>query len=334
MSTMNLVWWVLGFIGLGGSAVCSGLEVGMYSVNRVRLQVRARLSESASGIAILRHELEQPARVLTALLISNNAFNYLGTLAITALLSTQGFSDTMMIVLQAVILTPIILIFGEAIPKELFRGHADSLMPRFTRVLLVGRLILTGLLVLPAIVWIARGIARVVGVDPQSAVGSGRERMADLLKYGSSRLSNEQVSLIDRALEFENTTVRDQMVAITPAETIQIGWSRERAARSVAGRGLRWVPVVGENNRVVGLVSVLDLHRAGAQTIGELMQEPVRLSGRLAVRRGLEELARAGSPVGLVEIGNRDVGLVTIRDLVEPLMGSITRSNGIETMGA
>jgi len=325
MSTMTLIWWVLGFAGLAGSAICSGLEVGLYSVNRVRLQVRARLSESASGIAILRHELEHPARVLTALLISNNAFNYLGTLAITALLSTQGFSDTMMILLQAVILTPIILIFGEAIPKELFRGHADSLMPRFTRVLLVGRLILTGLLLLPAILWIARVIARMVGVDPQSAVGSGRERMADLLKYGSAHLSNEQVSLIDRALEFENTAVRDQMVAITPAETVQLGWSRERAARSVAGRGLRWVPVVGEDHRIVGLISVLDLHRAGPQTIAELMQEPVRLSGKRAVRRGLEELARAGKPVGLVEIRGRDVGLVTIRDLVEPLMGSIAR---------
>lgn len=325
MSTMTILWWVLGFVGLGGSAVCSGLEVGLYSVNRVRLQVRARLSESASSIAILRHELEQPARVLTALLISNNAFNYLGTLAITALLSTQGFSDTMMILLQAVILTPIILIFGEAIPKELFRGHADSLMPRFTRVLLVGRLLLTGLLVLPVVLWVARSVARAVGVDPQSAVGSGRERMAELLKYGSSSLSNEQVSLIDRALEFEGTRVRDQMVAIIPSETVPIAWSCARAARSLAGRGIRWVPVVGEDHQVVGVISVLDLHRSGPSAIAELMQPPVRIAGAKPVRQGLEELSRAGTPVGLVEIGGRDVGLVTIRDLVEPLVGAFAR---------
>lgn len=325
MSAMTILWWVLGFVGLGGSAVCSGLEVGLYSVNRVRLQVRARLSQTASSVAILRHELEQPARVLTALLISNNAFNYLGTLAITALLSTQGFSDTTMILLQAVILTPIILIFGEAIPKELFRGHADTLMPRFTRVLLAGRLLLTALLLLPAILWIARGVARMVGVDPKSAVGSGRERMAELLKYGSASLSNEQVSLIDRALEFEGTRVRDQMVAIIPSETVPVGWSRQRAARAVAGRGIRWVPVVGGDQKIVGVISVLDLHRSGSGTIGDLMQEPVRIAGGQPVRRGLEELSRAGTPVGLVEVRGRDVGLVTIRDLVEPLMGTFAR---------
>jgi CBS domain containing-hemolysin-like protein len=324
MSTM-ILWWLLGFVGLAGSAMCSGLEVGLYSVNRVRLQVRARLSESASIIEILRRELEHPARMLTALLISNNVFNYLGTLAITALLSTQGFSDTTMILLQAVILTPIILIFGEAIPKELFRGHADTLMPRFTRVLLAGRLLLTALLVLPAILWIARHVARLVGVDPQSAVGSGRERMAELLKYGSAKLSNEQVSLIDRALEFESTRVRDQMVAIIPSETVPIGWTRERAAKSVAGRGIRWVPVLGSDHKIVGLISVLDLHRSGSESIEDLMQSPVRISGNKPVRRGLEELGRAGTPVGLVEIKGRDAGLVTIRDLVEPLMGAFAR---------
>lgn len=323
--SMMILWWALGFLGLAGSAVCSGLEVGLYSVNRVRLQVRARLSESAAGIEILRRELEQPARMLTALLISNNVFNYLGTLAITALLSTQGFSDTMMILLQAVILTPIILIFGEAIPKELFRGHADTLMPRFTRVLLVGRLLLTVLLVLPAILWIARRVARLVGVDPQSAVGSGRERMAELLKYGSAKLSNEQVSLIDRALEFESTRVRDQMVAIIPSETVPIGWARERAAKSVAGRGIRWVPVLGSDHTIVGLISVLDLHRSGSESIEDLMQSPTRISGSQPVRRGLEELSRAGTPVGLVQIRGRDAGLVTIRDLVEPLMGAFAR---------
>ena len=45
MSTLEIVgWWLIVFVGIFGSAVCSGLEVGLYSVNRVLVQVRASSS--------------------------------------------------------------------------------------------------------------------------------------------------------------------------------------------------------------------------------------------------------------------------------------------------
>jgi putative hemolysin len=321
MNSAVLLWWLLGVIGLVGSALCSGLEIGMYSVNRVRLQVQSRLHRSDSGIARLRKELDHPASVLTSLLISNNGFNYLATLAITALLTMRGLNDATIIILQAVILTPVILVFGEAIPKEIFRVHADSVMPRFASILVFIRGILTAVLVLPLLLVIARFVARVLGVDPKNAVGSGRERMGELLKYGTGQLSDQQVTLIDRALIFEHTSVRDEMVALVSSEMIQQDWSRQRAAKATRGRAMRWVPVAKADHTVVGMVSVLDLHMPGEASITEIMKPPVRIQAGSPVRSGLEELNRAGAPAGIVEHDGRDIGIVTIKDLVEPLIG-------------
>ncbi len=321
---MNLVvlWWMLGAIGLLGSALCSGLEVGMYSVNRVRLAVRSRVGQSASRIARLGRELDHRARVLTSLLIFNNLFNYLGTLAITALLTMRGFGDMTIIVLQAAILTPMILVFGEAIPKEISRIHADEMMPRFARVLVFMRVVLTWLLVLPMLLWIARRVARLIGVDPQAAVGSGRERMAELLKYGTGQLSDQQMTLIDRALVFEHATVGSEMASLDSATVVPIGWDRLRAAALASGKAMRWLPVVDADQKVVGMISVLDLHRSGEATIAELMTDSVRVDAGAPVRAGLEALRAAGSSVAVVVQGGQDVGIVTIKDLVGPLLGS------------
>ncbi len=325
MSVVLVLWWVLMLLGLGGSALCSGLEVGMYSINRVRLEVRSRIGQRSASIARLRAELENPARVLTSLLIFNNAFNYLATLAITALLTMQGVGDVWIIVLQAAILTPVILVFGEAIPKEVFRGHADGLMPRLWSVIVIGRIVLTWLLVLPALLLIARTIAGLVGVDPKNVVGSGRERVAELLKYGARELSEEQVTMIDRALVFERSKVREKMHPIDDSMMLDMGWSVERAAESLAGGSGRWAPVGDEHAKIIGMVSILDLHRAGSDLVHDRMVEPIRIQGAWSVRKGLEALNSGGMPVGVVVVDGQDAGIVTIQSLVEPLMGSFSR---------
>ncbi|MBL4590815.1 MAG: DUF21 domain-containing protein [Phycisphaerales bacterium] len=325
MTGILVLWWVFVGIGLAGSALCSGLEVGMYSINRVRLQVRSRIGSHVQAISKLRNELDQPARVLTSLLIFNNMFNYLATLAITALLSMRGLGDVWIIVFQAAILTPVILVLCEAIPKEVFRGNADRMMPKLWGVLVFARVTLTAALVLPMLLWIARSVAGLIGVDPKNAVRSGREQMAELLKYGAKDLSDEQVTMIDRALVFEHSTVRQRMSELQDARTVDHDWSASHAAKKLVGGRGRWAPVRDKSRTIIGMVSVLDLHSGGDESVRDRMVEPVRIDGSSSVRRGLEELNGAGVPVGVVVVDGQDMGIVTIQDLVEPLMGSFSR---------
>jgi putative hemolysin len=83
------MWVVLAAIGLGGSAVFSGLEIGLYTLNRVKLAVAAERGDRRA--VRLQRELAQPERLLAGLLVGNNMVNYLGTVAIAALLDRAGF---------------------------------------------------------------------------------------------------------------------------------------------------------------------------------------------------------------------------------------------------
>ncbi len=119
------MWWLVAALGLGGSMLCSGIETGLYATSSVRAFVRARSAGARFGDRVVASALDHPERSLTTLLLFNNAFNYLGTLAVTALLATLGLTEAAMVLLQAAVLTPILLVFAESLPKELFRANAD-----------------------------------------------------------------------------------------------------------------------------------------------------------------------------------------------------------------
>jgi magnesium and cobalt exporter, CNNM family len=331
MSTLELVlWWAVVLVGLGGSAMCSGLEVGLYTVNRVLVRVHAAATDSARGghrARVLESQIEQSTSTLTALLVWNNMFNYAGTLAITTLIATLGLADLEMILIQVVVLTPVLLIFAESTPKEIFRSHADVLMERYAHVIRVMRLSLTWVPIVPVVLWLANLASRLVGVDSLGSLTTARERMAELVKYGSSQMSDAQVSLIDRALELEHATVRSEMIPLRNAQVVRSNWSIAKARGFVRQHPYTRYPMMSSRGQVEGILCSIDLYTGSFERLDEpisgLVHEPVRVDGSMTVTQALGQLARQSGRLGIVSVGGRDVGMVTRKDLIEPLVGEL-----------
>ncbi len=113
-SAVIVGYGVLSLVGVVLSALFSGLETGLYTLNRVRLLVRAgRRDRSAMR---LHGELEHPNRLHTTLLLGNNIANYLGTFGVAAILNQLGFNALLSVVINAAILIPIIFVLGETLP--------------------------------------------------------------------------------------------------------------------------------------------------------------------------------------------------------------------------
>lgn len=314
-------------IGIGGSAFCSGLEVGLYSINRVLVRVHAAGGDKEHKSRLLEEQIEHSAPMLTSLLVWNNLFNYAGTLAITTLIATLGLSDTKMILIQVVVLTPILLIFAESTPKEVFRSNANLLMERFARVLWFFRMSLTWIPIVPLILGLANGAAKLVGVDSFGSLTNARGRMAELLKFGAGEMSETQVSLIDRALELENAIVRSEMIPLKSAAAIRVGWSIDKAKSFVKNQPFTRYPVLTNKGKVVGVLSAIELYIAddldSKQNVEDFMENVIRLDARLSVSHAMGELSRAGAHLGVVELNHHDIGIVTRKDLVEPLVGEL-----------
>jgi putative hemolysin len=318
-----ILWWTVAAVGLAGSMLCSGMETGLYATNRVRALVRAKVGTRADRV--VAGALEHPDRSLTTLLLFNNGFNYIATLAITALLVSLGLSDAALILLQAAVLTPVLLVFAESLPKELCRAHAEKmtrrLAPAMAAMQAVG--VYSGLV--PLISAMARLVGRLFGVDAAGALGSPRERVAELIKHGAGggAMSEAQAGLIDRALRVEATRVGDEMIPLHAAVTVRSNWVAARARREVTRKAHARFPVLDERGHVVGVVRLADLVLQPGATVASIMGPVARLDHRVSAWEGLGVLRRDGVGMGVVERNGAAVGIVTQKDLVEPLTGDL-----------
>lgn len=327
MSDLEVIgWWVLAIGALFLASVVSGVELGLYSLNRVRLNLRAERGGKADVAArILRRELEHPDRMLTTILIAYNIFSYIAAVAITQLLEGSGRPHWQVAVINVAILTPLILLVGDALPKELFRQQADTLTYRVARALRLLRYVLTAIGLVPLVLGAGRLVERMLGLrEDVDVLSDARQRLVNLLKESSAGvLSEAQTSLVDRAVQLKQTTVGDEMIPWTRVATIPSHWDARRAAKLLLDTDHSRLPVVDARGQVIGVVRQIDIYARGEESIEKLMKPPARLDPRESLRDGLEKVRASRIPLAIVERDGRPVGIATIRDLVEPLTGEL-----------
>lgn len=319
-------WVALALAGLAGSALCSGAELGAYSVNRVRLDLRASRRPADPLALTLRAELEKPDRLLATLLIFSNIFGYLASVGVTQTLARMGYADAWVLVINVLILAPGIFLLGDALPKELFRLEADRLTYAVAPVLRLMRLTAgaTGLLGLLGA--LARVVEAWAGLRREdTAISEPRQRIAAMLREGASAgaLSASQASLVDRAMRLRQSTVETEMVPWSLVRPLGAEWDRARIISAVAAKPHSRYPVVDRAGRVVGILNQMDLHLRPAEPVSALLTPVVRLAPRSGVIDALATMHRAGARLAVVESDGRPVGLVSTKDLVEPLTGEL-----------
>jgi CBS domain containing-hemolysin-like protein len=131
--------------------------------------------------------------------------------------------------------------------------------------------------------------------------------------------------LVDRALVFHRLRAEDEMVPWTRVTAVPGDWDRTRLVSFLVRTRHTWVPVVEPRNpaQVLGVIRQTDPHVRPDASIAALITQPARLSPATPLRDAVIALREAQSPVGIVEHNGRAIGLVTIKDLIEPLTGEL-----------
>lgn len=328
MTTASLILhWGLLIVGLLGSALCAGAEIGAYSVNRVRLHLAAERPAPSRSARILKAEIEHPDRLLLTLLVAVNIFGAMMAQGATGLIAEAGYSTLQNILINVAVLTPVTLILAEALPKELFRLEADRWMYVLARPLVWWRSILTWTGILAVMLWISRTVERLAGLSGGSgeSLGDARQRIASLLKETASQgtLSEAQNTLVDRALRLRQATVGDEMLLWSQVRAIPVEWDRAKIVKIGGTIQHARVPVVDRKGRVVGVLRLIDVYTHADRPIQALLAQPVRLTESQKVPAALDLVRKSEARMGIVEKDGKPVGLVTSKDLVEPITGAL-----------
>jgi CBS domain containing-hemolysin-like protein len=310
------------------SGVSSGSETGLYCLNRVRLRVAAERGDAASRR--LEDLLRRPEDLVILALLGTNIADYLATACVAALLLRAAVSATLTEVYATAISTPLILVFGGIIPKDWFRRESNRLMAR-----------LSGLL------WLALRAARATGivallrgathlvyrwVGPANAPPVSeflpRAHTLHLLREGAARggLTPVQRDLIERVLNLSGVRVADVMIPLSRAATVSHDIPRDDFLRIARMAHFSRLPVYrGQPSRIVGIVNVYDvLTDPEHRPILTHARPPVALTEPTPVPEALLQLQRTRQSMAVVvDRAGLCVGLLTLKDLVEEIVGDL-----------
>jgi len=304
------------FLGLLLSAFFSGTETGLYRVSRMRLVLDA-LGGSRSSRALV-WLLNRPAIFVATALVGNNVANYVTSFAIV---SATGFlfdAGSMAELLGPIFLTPVVFVFGELLPKYLFY-HAPYRLLRSTRTLLLGFAVV---LAPVSIVLGALGVVlrKITGKTPFPVrLTMAKRELEKVLQAGQEAgiLAAGQRKFARRLLEVGNRRAISFGVSVSRVAQVETPIDLDRA-KNEARKCNHSIILVSQEERIVGYFRYADLLTTREPIHWQAISEAKADDRHLRV---LLKLYDAGSEVALLKgEGGKPIGLVTRRQLLEPLI--------------
>ena len=289
------------------SGYFSATETAFTSLNRVRLKSWADGGDQRAARTLAL--AEDYDKLLSTLLIGNNIVNNVAT-TIGAVLFIHLIDEVTGPTVSAIVLTVVILIFGEVSPKSLAKESPERFAMFATPLLGVLRTVLTPLNFLFT-QW-KRLLSKVFRKSAESEGG----------------LDQHESRLIRAAIEFHDLEVEEILTPRVDIVAVEDTDSMEEIAKIFAENGYSRLPVYHEDiDNIIGVIHEKDFHAAryrGLTSVKEMLGPMLYTTGNTKISELLRILQREKAHMVIVvdEYGGTE-GLVTLEDIVEELVGEI-----------
>ena len=318
------------------SGFFSGSEIAFVSANRLKLEIESRKS-SLTGRHV-NYFVQNPETFLTTTLVGNNIVNVIYATLMTIFLAgpvTEIYhswigtapSNALVLVIQTVIASVIIMLFGEILPKALFRIHADWWM----KIIAVPQKVCNWIF-RPFIFLADKASDFIIKLINPEIDRSGRVfRRQDvelifneLRDSGGQDLDKEDSEILHNVLELSNKRVKESMIPRTDIVAVEKNTSIEETLKLFISSGFSKLPVYQESiDDIIGVIFAYDLF-SNPQNLTEIMR-PIKLVPASQKSKDLlSEFRNSNISVAVVidEYGGT-AGMVTIEDLLEEVVGDI-----------
>ncbi len=327
------IWYVVALVSLVAAAVFSGNEIGLYSLSKVRL--RLRIAKNDPNALVLNQWMQRPTYAMEGLLILQNISGFAFSAAVTAILSSYHFSEFEQGLFSILIVTPLVLVFADIMPKDLFHSYADRWTYRLVPLVQFLFRVITIIPLLPLVNFLSRASMKLVKGKTADELPKGpRMEMLALFQESAATglLTGTQQDLVQRALRLARISIRETMIPWNSVVGVPSSISADGFRALVRRYNVSRMPVMGRSmNDVLGIVDVLDVLTAlagppvaGGFKLTEHLRPPMTLIGEQTVRSAITLMQRARQTLAVVvDRQGRAIGLVTMKDLVEELVGDL-----------
>jgi Mg2+/Co2+ transporter CorB len=324
------------------SAFFSGSETALTAASRAKLKTQA--DKGGSGAVAAMKLTEDRERLIGALLLGNNVVNILSSALATALL-TRLFGDSG-VALATLVMTALVLIFGEVMPKTLAITYPEPVAVRVAPIVRVLTFLLAP--VVTVVRLLARVLLRLFGVraNAEDNLLALREEIVGAIALGHSEgaVEKENRDRLLGALDLGERTVDEIMRHRRQIEMLDADQPPDALLTQVLASSHTRLPVYrGSDDNILGVVHAKDLLREvdrlvrgetpeglEALDIAKVAMKPYFIPETTSLDEQMREFLKRRTHFALVvdEYGGLQ-GLITLEDILEEIVGEITDEHDV-----
>jgi len=319
---INFYLAVVIFLTMILAAFFSGSETAVVSCSKVRIRHRSKAGSRAARI--VEWFLEKPEKFFSTVLVGTNVSVIVCTASATAL--AVYFLGSSGPVVATAVMTVVILVFSEVIPKSLFLHYADR----------IALLAAPGLKFFYYLLWpvvfpsmiLVRAVLRLTGSEGRGySLLSSREEIIYLYTAGKNIPVEQTESMImDRILRFKKLNLRDIVIPFDRVVSFPVNMIVEDAIKEANKYSYYRFPVVSpDGEKVLGIISLFDLLGLdGAERLSRVMHPPLFARVDESVEKLLVRMKRESMHMAVIkDEEDRVIGIVTLENILESVVGNI-----------
>jgi putative hemolysin len=310
------------------AAITAGSEISIIAVSRIKLRKLA--SEGSRTAKLILKILETPERFFSTILVTNNIVDSLIAVIVAAILIRIMGDQGGWGVLLATLISAFLIIVSEVTAKTIAARHSEKAS------FLLARPIRWLIKISTPIVWgleiIINALTNLLG-----AGGKGKpslvteEEIKALIKIGAEEdaAHKEKYKMLSKVFDFSDAIVRSVMTGKKEMVAIDAGAKLDDILEHVVESGYSRLPVYKDSpENIIGMINMKDLlnlaHNKELIVFQDIVYPATFVSETKKVTELLKEFQKGHTHLAIVnDSQNKIIGLVTLEDLVEEIVGEI-----------
>ena len=342
MGSDSIPLWILFIICVVGGAYFAATESSFSAVNKIKIKTLADDgNKKAQGVM---HILNKFEKALTTLLIGNNVTKIAGA-AVFTIIATEIFREKLgkseefldsfaFSVICSVMSTVIIFLFSEMIPKSLANDRSETVSLLFQGSL---RFLMKVLKPISAFFGIISNFASKLFAKKEVEPSITEDELTEIIETATEEgvVDEEKSDMLKSALEFAKTTAGDIMTMEKHFDFIRINASTEEILETIRNTNYSRLPVKAANSeRVLGILRtrtyLIEHRRNPSVNLRSVMKPPYSVHKDAKIDDLLTIMRQHKLQIAMVlDDEKKVVGLITIEDILEELVGEIFDENDI-----
>jgi CBS domain containing-hemolysin-like protein len=332
VNNILLIAAIVFFIILAG--LFAGSETGMYRLSRLRL--RLGIEKKKLSFVMLGRCLHDSNGLLLSMLIGTNLAYYLVTSIVTNIFLNKVETEHAAEFLATLLTAPTLFVFSELIPKNIFFYRSDLLMPYLSPILYTFHKALSWSGITPLLKFISSQLIMLSSLtsSSQTVMTSTKRHQVQAILHDTHEegiLSSVQTDIINRLVSISHIPIRSVMIVINNVQTVDVNSDNAALLNKLKKCAFSRLPVIERQpGNIIGFVNIYETLSSSEQftNLYNFTRPILKVNANTTVTDMINIMQKENQKIVLVtkisRTGQeRPIGIVTMKDLVEELIGEL-----------